>query len=354
MIRIDALTSGRNIPSSRFRVRQYVEPLREQNILVRERIPLVSAHARLPGWPAGWSHKPVLPLYAAWVGMKVAARTPLLWGARQADMVWLERCMVPGLYTLESWLKKPLILDVDDAVWLGSRRARDAAVRLARQAQCVLAGNAFLADWYSAYNPNVRIVPTAVDGNVFRPPSETASGSGRFVVGWMGSYSNLPFLLAIEPAIRTFLDRHHDAEWLIISDRRPALSSFQQVRFERWTERREVGALQEMSVGLMPLEDCDWARGKCSFKMLQYLACARPVVASPVGMNAELFAKGSIGYPARSLENWIDALDALYADGVQRRRMGNVGREIVLQHYDTRRVASVLTDCFMQFAPSPS
>ena len=133
----------------------------------------------------------------------------------------------------------PCVLDVDDAIWASRPGAPAAVARLARRAAIVVAGNAFLADWFSAHAPDVRIVPTAIDTEVFRPPAEPRAG-GRFVIGWTGTSPNYEYVAEIESVLARFL-RDHDAELLFVADRPPeglALPA-DRVRFVRWTPRRK-------------------------------------------------------------------------------------------------------------------
>jgi glycosyltransferase involved in cell wall biosynthesis len=114
------------------------------------------------------------------------------------------------------------------------------------------------------------------------------------------------------------------------------------VVFERWSPAREAAVLREFSVGLMPLEDTPWARGKCSFKMLTYMACGIPVVVSPVGMNTEVLGHGACGYAASTQEEWIDTVSSLLRDEATAHAMGKVGRQITQTHYARRVIGPKL------------
>jgi glycosyltransferase involved in cell wall biosynthesis len=347
MIEVAALTSGRSVPSSRFRVRQHIEPLRAAGLAVTEYVPRIDKYAAVPGVPARYPARLAPQLYA-WQGMKVAARLPGLVGSWRSAVTWLERELLPGRLTLEPMLRRPLVFDVDDAIWLASPRAAEAAARIAARAAVVVAGNGFLADWFSGHCDDVRIVPTAIDTERFRPASERHEGRSEFVVGWTGSAATLRYLEGIEGALARAMSTDLGMRLVVIADRRPALPSLPSGRwaFVRWTAESEAESLREFDVGLMPLEDSPWARGKCSFKMLQYMSTGIPVVVSPVGMNAEILGMGEVGLAAGSETEWVDALASLAAAPDSARRLGATGRRVVEEHFSrngiTARLAEIL------------
>ena len=168
MIRVAALTSGKVVPSSRFRVRQHVEPLRALGFAVREYTPVIDKYAPLPAWPTGLSPRFAPQLYP-WQASKLIARLPGLVGSWRSDVTWLERELLPGRLTLEPLLRTPVVFDVDDAIWLSSPVAPAVARAVAERSAMVVAGNDYLADWFSNFTSKVRVVPTAVDTDRFFP-----------------------------------------------------------------------------------------------------------------------------------------------------------------------------------------
>jgi glycosyltransferase involved in cell wall biosynthesis len=263
-------------------------------------------------------------------------------------VTWLERQLLPGQCTAEGWLRRPLVFDVDDAIWLLPPAGADAAKRTAERAAVVIAGNAYIADWFSAFSREVRIVPTAVDTERFCPRhGGDPDREGTFVVGWTGTSSNLAYLEAIKAPLRRFLADHADSLLLVMSDRPPRFADLDaaRIRYERWTVAGEVQAIRRMDVGLMPLPDNEWTRGKCSFKMLLYMACGIPVVASPVGMNREILEKCEAGLASATEDDWYEALASLHADRSQADRLGKIGRALVEREFSqvviTERLAGI-------------
>ena len=352
MIKVAALTSGRSVPSSRFRVRQHIAPLREMGIVVREYAPAVEKYAPVPGWMGRLSSFgcPDFLIEHGWRAVKRAARIPGILGSRRSRVTWLERLLLPGYLTAEGLLKQPIVFDVDDAIWLSQPRGGEAAAAIARRAEVVLAGNDYLAGWFSAHNRRVRVVPTAVDTERFRPGRRGVADS--FTVGWIGTSGNLPFLEEVQDPLRRFLGDYDDARLLVVSDRPPALRALPagRVRYLPWSMEGEADALREMDVGLMPLPDNEWTRGKCAFKMLLYMATGLPAVVSPVGMNRDLLVMGNVGMAASDGDGWYEALSWYYENPGRREESGREGRAIAEKRFSRNVVAGILAGIFREFA----
>lgn len=352
-IKVAALSSGRNVPSTRFRIRQHIEPLRRAGIYVREYVPAIGKYARLPGLSHTKCPKCLWPIYALWQGVKLLTRVPGIIGSWNAQITWLGREMFPGFLTFEPLLKHPYVFDVDDAIWLNRPFGYSAMTKIAKDAAIVLAGNTYIADWFSPHARDVRIVPTAINTDYFRPRiSSDSRRNGHFVIGWTGTSINLKYLKKIEKMLESFLETHNDAELLVIAERPPNFHRLRPewVRYIKWSPRVEVSAVQQMDVGIMPLSDNEWTRGKCSFKMLQYMACGVPVVVSPVGMNAEILSMDFIGFSARNEADWYEALDNLYRDHTLAHKCGATGRLIVEQHFSRAIVSAKIAQIFQELS----
>lgn len=329
-----ALTQGRHAPSARFRWRQHAPGLTAAGFEVTELLSTVGSYP-----PA---NKPARPF---WLAASVAENLQRVVRARAYDLCFLQRYLTSTLCTWEPLLKKPFVFDVDDAIFLGKRGWN--ADRIARSASLIICGNSFLADHFAKHG-RVAILPTAVDTRRFKPLRQSLAG--RPAIGWSGSSSGLKYVYAIEDALLRVLNRYPDAVLRIVSDKAPNFQKLPpaRVQFEQWSAEREVDVLREFSVGLMPLNDSPWERGKCSFKMLTYMAVGVPVVASPVGMNKEVLAQGDCGFAAVSADDWFDAIVSLLGDPTLASGMGAVGREIVETSFSlevvTPRLAALLKE----------
>lgn len=336
-LRVVALTSGRNVPSSRFRVRQFIPALGDLGIDVRE-FPLESKYASATFRPAAW----------ALTARKLALRLPGVAASRRADVVWLERELIPGRATLEGVTGRPRLFDVDDALW--TTGASGFSERIAGISDGVIAGNEFLAEHYRSRGSRTWVVPTAVDTGRFRPgaPSPTRP----WTIGWTGSASTLPYLLEIEEALAEFLVLRPEARLLVVCDERPAFRRVPDGRwtFLPWSAVGEADAVREMDAGLMPLPDTDQARGKCALKLLLYYATGIPAVASPVGMGAEVLGMAEAGHAARTPREWASALLALHDDRARSAALGEAGRRLVQERFSVDVVAPRLAGIFREMA----
>ncbi|MHC4641850.1 MAG: glycosyltransferase family 4 protein [Planctomycetota bacterium] len=330
-ITLAALTAGTRRPSSRFRMRQYIHRLAEHGVIVKEHMPFSEKTCYFPG------------------PFKAMTKFGGLFRSRDTDMVWLSRGFVEGYETFERFLKRPRILDVDDAVWLRGPFGRFTVPDIARAMNAVTAGNSYLAEYFGKYCKEVHIVPTAIDLDRYTLRSESADEQlEKFVIGWTGSSSNFKYLDAIEEVLSRFIEEHDRAELMLIADRPWEYKQLapEKVKFVRWSVGEEVSVLHSMSVGIMPLADDKWARGKCAFKMLQYMAVGLPVIVSPVGMNRDVLEKGDIGLGAGTDDEWYEALVSLYKDRSLGVKLGLAGRKVVEKFYNADIVARELADIF--------
>jgi glycosyltransferase involved in cell wall biosynthesis len=210
----------------------------------------------------------------------------------------------------------------------------------------IIAGNSFLADWFSQHCHDVVIVPTAIDTDRYAPVNRPIQDS--FVIVWTGIKVNLRYLYRIETALARFLRDHPNARLRIVSDSPPQFAQIDndRVEFVSWTIQQEVTSLQTCDVGIMPLTDGVKERGKCSFKMLQYMAVGLPVVVSPVGLNSEILAKGNIGFPATNEQEWYEGLETLYQQRDMGKRQGVEGRRIAETEFSVVVIAEKLGNVF--------
>ncbi len=325
-MRVAAYTGGPNVPSARARVRQYIAPLRELGIQVQE-------------YPLPWGN--VLPrrraLRPLWAGATATSRVLDLARSWGANLTWVSRQLLPAFAPVQALARRPMVLDVDDAVWLntGGRRAKE----LARASTAVVCGNAYLADYFRQWNSAIHVIPTAIDARKYSPRAPSSDGDAA-IIGWSGTSVNFAFLYEIEEALARVLEERPAVRLRILADRPPTFTTLpaSRVDFVRWRPEIEADCIREMSIGLMPLAEDPWCAGKCSFKMLSSMACGLPVVVSPVGMNSDVLACGNIGFGPKSTQEWIDALLLLIDNPELRDRMGAAGRFVVEQHFSLERL----------------
>jgi len=262
---------------------------------------------------------------------------------RESDVIVLEKELLPyapALFErLLGRLETPYVVDYDDAIFHNYDRSGNPLVRtlfgkkidvVMREADAVVAGNEYLATRArEAGASRVEIIPTVIDLEKYPhvPPSE----DGPFTIGWIGSPTTAQYVEAISPALREVCNRR-DARVVLVGSGAVELPSVP-LEVREWSEETEVEDIAEFDVGIMPLVDTPWERGKCGFKLIQYMACGKPVVASPVGMNTKIVDNGENGYVASNHDEWVGTLVGLSDDTEMVKRMGSRGRELIADRY---------------------
>jgi len=245
----------------------------------------------------------------------------------------------------------PYALDFDDAVFHNYDLHRLASVRkvfghrldgLMDKAALVVAGNCYLAARARAAGaPWVVVLPTVIDLNRYLPlvVKPTVSSSQPLRIVWIGSPSTVRYLQLLQEPLQALAKRLPFVLRVIGGNfSLPGV----QVECLPWAEDTEVAALTECDVGVMPLLDSPWERGKCGYKLIQYMACGLPVVASSVGVNPEIVRNGENGYLASSAEEWVSALEALLQSPSLRAQMGVAGRRRVEEEYCIQKTGPLM------------
>lgn len=277
---------------------------------------------------------------------------------RGLDLIWVEYEAFPWLpAVVDLFLLKgkiPYIVDYDDAVFHRYDRHASSAVRwllgrkidrIMRSSASVIAGNEYLADRArSAGAGVVHVIPTVVD------PARYALARRRdrdvFTVGWIGTPVTAPYLQIVREALERLAARV-PCRVVTVGAGRVDLGHVR-VEDRAWAEESEAASLEDMDVGIMPLPDTPWERGKCGHKLIKYMASGLPVVASPVGVNATLVHEGVNGFLASTGDEWLRALEALQADSALRASMGSAGRACVEAEYSLARQAPILEAALRQ------
>jgi glycosyltransferase involved in cell wall biosynthesis len=260
-----------------------------------------------------------------------------------ADGVWLQYEFFPNLpaffETLALPRDIPFVVDYDDAIFHRYDQHKSPIVRavlggklkpLLRRADLAICGNAYLQDYAAQYCRRTEIVPTVVNTNVYGPAR--APGADRPVtVGWIGSPSTWTF---VKPMVSLLMEAAQRRDLAIrIVGAGPQADVPPRFEFLPWSETDEIALIQGMDIGIMPLPDEPWARGKSGYKLIQYMACGLPVIASPVGINSDIVGHGENGFVASTPQEWVAAIDVLAGDSALRRAMGAAGRLKIERRY---------------------
>ena len=282
-------------------------------------------------------------------------RLQTLVNSRSFDLVWIEKEALPWLpASLENVLlpkRIPYVLDYDDAVFHYYDRNHNLFVRhllrdkhseLIRRAALVVAGNEYIAGFAkNAGAQRVEIVPTVIDLDRYSTPVQKSVPVKSMppCIGWIGQRSTAPLLMPHKKFFQR-LASEGKARFVAIGIDAPALGL--QMESIPWTEQTEVDSIMGLDIGIMPLVDEPFERGKCGYKLIQYMACGLPVVASPVGVNRQIVEHGLNGFLAETPEQWEQALMALLSNPGLSKRMGEVGRQKVEQQYSIQVTGPML------------
>ena len=318
------LIEGWVAPAPRYRVLQYLPWLKERGINCEVR----ALHGE--SYPP-WFHKPLIGnVYKALVRSR---RWFQVRDADQFDVVFLQRLTLPFSSFVERRLlrKNPrVIFDYDDALFQTPEGEDPVRMKVFRRVvdavRTVIAGSQYLAD---KAREDATVIPTVIDTDQYVPVERTGN---ELVIGWMGTHSNYPNFPEILPHLEEVLNRFPHVSFHVVGDLAPPFK-LPRMRFTRWTKEREIALLQGFDIGIMPLLDSDWNRGKCAFKLIEYMSVGIPVVAGSVGANREVVLEGRTGFLAERPEQWSQALTRLIDDADLRQTMGRQGRERCTAHY---------------------
>jgi glycosyltransferase involved in cell wall biosynthesis len=279
-----------------------------------------------------------------------------LFSMRDYDLVFLYREAIPiGPPIVERQIARlgiPIVYDFDDAIFLPAVSEANQAVSFLKNpervaeilslSRHVTVGNEFLAAYARKFNPHVTVIPTAVDTNRFIPRSDADPVDGRkLVVGWIGSPTTFRYLESLKDVLAAVSARH-PFTLKVSGAGRPVNFPGVDVQVVPWSMAEEVTLFNTCDIGVYPLTDDDWSRGKCGFKAIQCMACGVPVVAAAVGVNREIIEHGVNSMLASTPQEWIDHLITLLTNSGRRRQMAIAGRQTIESRYSLRVTAPQL------------
>lgn len=346
-------------PSQRFRFEQYIGFLKNSGVSITQKSFLDEDTWHI-------LYKPGNGLKKGWGIIKgFVNRFLLLFTIFNYDFVFIHREATPVGAPIVEWLiakvfRKKIIYDFDDAIWLNNTSQEN---KIAAALKCnlkvrwvckwsykVSCGNDYLAAYARQFNQNVEIVPTTIDTDYHRSREIRNKKQETIVLGWTGTHSTEKYLSQLVPVLKE-LEKTFSFIFRVISNHNPQLplKSFQ---FKAWDKDTEIDDLLRFDIGVMPLEDNEWAKGKCGFKGLQYMALSIPTIMSPVGVNNQIIDHGENGYLAQNDLEWRNILIQLLADSSLRQRIGEEGRKKVIEYFSVKSQQSVYLDFFADSAES--
>ena len=332
-MRIAFLTTRLEKPSTRYRVLEYIPYLQK----------------------AGWE----VSVFA--FGRRRVDRIKIFWHLSNYDVVFLQKRLFGLLdWSLLRWKSKFLIFDFDDAIMfhdssrkknIFSLKGKIRFVRTISNSDFVFAGNSYLGNMARKYTQKVLILPTVIDMELYT--SKPQQNQPLVTLGWIGSRPTLFYIERMVSVLNIVRKKYPQTQLKIVSDCFFDCGVMPVIK-KPWRYEEVVDDLKSFDIGIMPLTDDKWTKGKCGFKLLQYMAVGLPVVCSPVGVNREMVMNGQNGFWASNADEWIDRLGQLIESPALRARMGESGRKIVFQRYSLKDHADSLINVLSQIVTNPT
>lgn len=288
-------------------------------------------------------------------------RIMMLRNLSRYDIVFIHREAAPVGPPIFEWIiskvyKKRVIFDFDDAIWMTDRQAEPPLFRwlksrrkieqICRWSSKVSCGNEFLRTYALQFNKFAFLNPTTIDTDYLHVPLKDAcKKNGEIVIGWTGSSSTLKYLTMHEHILQRIENTFPNVRFCVIADKRPPLA-LTRLDFKVWNPESEISDLRGIDIGIMPLADDEWSKGKCGFKLLQYMSLEIPAIASRVGANIDILDHGVNGFLVSSEAEWLKYCSLLIEDAKLRALFGSNGRRKVIDHYSVRSNASRFLSLF--------
>ena len=329
-------------PSQRFRFEQYLTILKENQFKITL-LPFLNQS----GWKLLYSTshlKKNLQLIKSFLSRPFGCLKLFT-----AEFVFIHREIAPIGPPVFEWiiakiLKKKIIYDFDDAIWFTDKkneslieqtiRWRRKVSSISKWSHKVSCGNEYLRQYAALYNSNAILNPTTIDtGNLHNPSLyQIQKDRTRIIIGWTGSHSTLKYLYMLQDVLRQIQKKFIQVDILVIADEKPAMN-LDRIKYKPWSRENEIKDLMLADIGIMPLPDNEWAKGKCGFKALQYMALEIPTIISPIGVNKEIIQHELNGFLCSTDEEWLVALEKLIRDATLRKQIGKAGKQTVISRY---------------------
>lgn len=331
-------------PSQRYRFEQYLPWLQQHGFAFDWSFLLNEKDDRVFYAPGHLPHKALILMKSLMIRLRDLFRY------KNYDIIFIQReayFLGTSFFEIRAFRSgAKVIFDFDDSIWLADTspanlkwewlKKPDKFYRNCAAAHLVLAGNRYLQAEARKHNPQAYLIPTTVDTGRHVPQHERRHQE-VLCIGWSGSLSTLKHFELLMPVLKELKARYGDRiRYKLIGDKRYQNSELE-VEAVDWSAEAEVQELNSIDIGLMPLPEDKWARGKCGLKALTYMACEIPVVLSPVGVNSEIVRDGENGFLAANDREWINKLSLLIDQEDLRKSMGQKARQRVIEAYSVQR-----------------
>lgn len=326
-------------PSQRFRFEQYYASLDKTGIQYSQ-YSFLDHKTWDVLYKPGHSLKKVLGIIKGFL-----RRLTLMFRLFSYDFVFIHREVTPIGPPIFEWiiakvLRKKIIYDFDDAIWIPNTSSNNSivagikwhgkVVSICKWAYKVSCGNEYLANYAKQFNENVIINPTTIDTvnlhNLISNHEVT-----KPVIGWTGSHSTMIYINEILPVINK-LNHKYDFDFVVISNKEPDFKMIN-LKFVAWNKETEIEDLAKLNIGIMPLTEDLWAKGKCGFKALQYMALGIPALVSPIGVNTTIVNNDVNGFICDTENDWEESLVVLLQNADKRKQLGINARKFIEDNF---------------------
>lgn len=267
--------------------------------------------------------------------------------ANDFDIVFIQReAFLLGSTYFErqfSKSKAKLIYDFDDSIWLNDTSDANKKLswlkypgkidKIISISDMVFAGNKYLANYASYYNKNIKVVPTTIDTSEYQRNLNSRNKDKKVCVGWTGSITTIKHFEYALPFLRKLKEKYGDKVVVKVIGDKNYVNDELSIKGQGWNKENEINELSSFDIGIMPLPDDEWSKGKCGLKGLQYMALEIPAIMSPVGVNSEIIKDGVNGFLAKNEQEWFEKLSILIDNPILRENMGKEARKTVVGHY---------------------
>jgi glycosyltransferase involved in cell wall biosynthesis len=267
--------------------------------------------------------------------------------ANEFDIIFIHReALLLGSTYFEKRFRKSkakIVYDFDDSIWLGDTSDANKKLRWLKYpgkiakiisiSDMVFAGNKYLANYASYYNDNVKIVPTTIDTEEYKRNPASKRTDGKVCIGWTGSITTIKHFEYAIPVLRKLKQKYGDKLVIKVIGDKKYVNEELGIIGQGWSKENEIDELSSFDIGIMPLPNDEWSKGKCGLKGLQYMALEIPALMSPVGVNTEIIKDGINGFLATEEQEWLEKISRLVDDEKLRDSMGKAARKTIVEHY---------------------
>ncbi len=326
-------------PSQRYRFEQYLNYFKSEGFdwelseIITEKDDKIFYH------PGNYLNKAWILFKSLFIRLKDLRR------AKDFDIIFIQReaLLLGSSYFEKQFFKKNKVaFDFDDSIWLLDTSPENKKFEFLKNpdktkinikhAHCVIAGNLFLANYAKQFNPNTVIIPTTIDCG-FHIPKPELKDKEKIVIGWSGSISTIKHFEMAIPALKEIQTKYPTQIEIHVIGQGSYTHPEINVISKNWSATTEVDDLNSFDIGIMPLPNDEWVKGKCGLKGLSYMACGVATIMSNVGVNSEIIEHGKNGFLATSQQEWVNYLSELIENKDLRLKMGHAGRETVVKNY---------------------